>query len=71
MGHRARPACGGCAVTHVVPVGCRDCPFLDWPVCTAPFLCWGMLAEFADEMETPGGDDDRGQSKEVQPSTKE
>ena len=41
-------------MTHVVPVGCRDCQFLEWPTCTAPFLCWGMLKEFAEEKETPG-----------------
>jgi len=50
---------------RIVPVGCRDCQFFDWPVCTAPFLCWGMLKE-AEEKETPGGDDDRGQGNEPQ-----
>ena len=65
MGHRARPACGGCAVTRVLPVGCQDCQFLEWPVCRAPFLCWGCLHSdphahrpgdwvFLVEKETPG-----------------
>ena len=49
---------------RVLPVGCQDCQFLEWPVCTAPFLCWGMLKEFAEEKETPGGDD-RGQSNKT------
>lgn len=60
-------------MTRVLPVGCQDCPFLQWPVCTAPFLCWGMLKEVAEEKETPGGDDDRGQGNEpqtMQPSSR-
>lgn len=41
-------------MTRVLPVGCRDCQFLEWPVCHAPFLCWGMLKENAEEKEAPG-----------------
>ena len=53
-------------MTRVLPVGCQDCQFLEWPTCTAPFLCWGMLKEFGEEKEAPGGDDDRGQGNEPQ-----
>lgn len=50
-------------MTHVLPVCCQDCQFLEWPVCTAPFLCWGMLKEFAEEKEAPACYQHRGHSE--------
>lgn len=52
---------------RVLPVGCQDCQYVEMGVCVCPWVCWEGIGE----KETPGGDDDRGQARELQPSTKE
>lgn len=48
---------------RVLPVGCRDCQYVEMGVCVCPWVCW---ADIDVEKETPGGDDDRGQAKSLE-----
>lgn len=45
---------------RVLPVGCRDCQYVEMGVCVCPWVCWEGIGE---EMETPGVGIARGHSE--------
>lgn len=38
-------------MTRVLPVGCRDCQYVEMGVCVCPWVCWVGIGE---EKEAPG-----------------